>query len=1347
MNTIFLDLTNTSQLSLGLLRSKTCRIFSRHKLVPGALQCEVAVTGLVFQARCPISFCRCVHSTITMGLSEEGEENVFHRFEEVCLDLNMDASTKDEAWQNYQKMLANFSLEGDQMHWLACALYEACRRTSVPTVGRGTVEGNCVSLTRLLRSSKFSLIQFFNKMRKWSDMASLPKSFRDKIDKLERNFAVSTVIFKKFEPIFLDIFVNPSHELPRQHRGRKQRSVHMKNRKWTKNGLQLVEGRYPCTSNEVFNFAWTMFVQVKGNFPAISDDLVNSYHLLLCCIDWIFANAVLGARKDLLNPDFEGLPEDFHAATWRPGASAPCIVQFLCERHDGLVVEAKTIKEHWWKPHVRRLFEKKVLKGKVDNLSGILEIGNFEENVKTISNLYEEFVLGVGDFDERIFLGEDANEEIGTPGGQTSAADLAQQMQVKRSTLKQHFDETKSLTPSTPLTGRRYLKEKDPTSVTPVSTATQSVSRLQTLLAGCKTMPSDTLLELFKSCSRNPNEEIVQRVKEMGEMFCKFYAKSIENQAGAPIDFGRKRLQLGESLYFKTLEGIVQGEKKRITGSDGSQRKIDLLGLLENDFFHRSLFACCLEIVIFSYNSQRTFPWIVDIFELSPYHFYKVIEIIIRAEKGLSRDVVKHLNHIEESILESYAWKSDSPLWEALREQSVPNCEEVMPGTHMDSKGAPTTGSSSGFPFHARHPRLRSLVGDIKAAIQKSSEQVTSPVAPMAADRFSSPTPGNAKRRLFGVGPSVTTLPFSSQGSTVGTSSSVSPVITVISSTAHVASTNTTPAQMVPPQAKSILLSQLKGGASDTLLVSNKAASTLAPTTVLPRSDSPPPTTTIVSTTTSGTDSPAPGASTVTSSSTSTATIVSVGEPPEAISSENSSSNSPTPVASASGSTVVSSAAATSNGDSPTASTGGKAPSGQTQQAIVAMMEDGRQILIPVQIAQPSASSTTSPAPGSQQSTATNSVSTSTTPSTSASPGAGSAKKPAYFQVHYKLDAKNEQPPDHTYNKPKKTGSLALFFRKVYHLCSVRLRDLFEKLDLEDEALLRKIWTCFEFALISHPPLMCDRHLDQLIMCSIYLIAKVTERPLTFQNIMKCYRLQPQAQSHVYRSVLLSNRHRHGSGSSDSSKSNGGGSGTSSPVTIETRSEANSRDRDKKREPPVRSSSTLPQPHPGSQPPTPTRFLGSGADFDPEEERGDLINFYNRVFLKKIRSFALRFAEKVGETSNTPKLSPLPAVRCLQSSPRRVSSHHSLFISPHHAGSPVPAHATGGMTYCINRSPSKDLQAINRMIKANTPASKRALEVDRDDSVHSPAKRLALPYTLLRRLHGLQAVIDNTNAP
>ncbi|MEQ2186478.1 hypothetical protein GOODEAATRI_028871, partial [Goodea atripinnis] len=105
--------------------------------------------------------------------------------------------------------------------------------------------------------------------------------------------------------------------------------------------------------------------------------------------------------------------------------------------------------------------------------------------------------------------------------------------------------------------------------------------------------------------------------------------------------------------------------------------------------------------------------------------------------------------------------------------------------------------------------------------------------------------------------------------------------------------------------------------------------------------------------------------------------------------------------------------------------------------------------------------------------------------------------------------------------RPRRTGSLALFFRKVgagkcldrdllggrkpslfsdqvivclpmqvYHLASVRLRDLCLKLDIPSE-LRGKIWTCFEHALVHCTDLMKERHLDQLLLCCIYIISKV----------------------------------------------------------------------------------------------------------------------------------------------------------------------------------------------------------------------------------------------------------------
>ena len=43
--------------------------------------------------------------------------------------------------------------QGDKLHWLACALYVACRSATVATVGGGESQGNSVSLTQILRCS------------------------------------------------------------------------------------------------------------------------------------------------------------------------------------------------------------------------------------------------------------------------------------------------------------------------------------------------------------------------------------------------------------------------------------------------------------------------------------------------------------------------------------------------------------------------------------------------------------------------------------------------------------------------------------------------------------------------------------------------------------------------------------------------------------------------------------------------------------------------------------------------------------------------------------------------------------------------------------------------------------------------------------------------------------------------------------------------------------------------------------------------------------------------------------------------------------------------------------------
>ncbi|KAG7207865.1 hypothetical protein KM043_009463 [Ampulex compressa] len=958
-----------------------------------------------------------------MGQSDDIEDSTYSRHQDLCQKLNMDATAASEAWKSYETIRQNYTLEGDQLHWIGCALYVACRKSSIPTVGRtGTnVEGNCVSLTRLLQLCNLPLIQFFAKSKSWADMANMPQDFRSKIQKLEGNFSVSMVIFKKYQPIFTDIFKDPVDDISRPPRSRRHKAV-------------------PCTPARVFEFCWTLFICIKGAFPDISDDLVNSYHLLLVCCDLIYSNALLANRKDLLNPNFPGLPANFNDENYIPPQTANCIINLLCERHEAISVEAKVIKEYYLKNHINKLFNERVLRGDQSNFSGILEALNFDGNSKAINKAYEQHVLSVGDFDERIFLGHDASDNIGSPTQMMNVGDLHEQFQAKR---EQCGAQLQHLAPPTPLTGRKYLRTKDISNVTPVSTATQSVIRLQAMLAG-QSSPSDSLLQMLNSCSQDVQSLIEAKVKEIGEQFCANYNRSTNATEGSTPDFGKKRLYLGERLFYKLLEMILNDEKRK-------KPNYDITNLLTKEIFIQCLFACCLEIVIYSYKSNdKVFPWILHALNLEAYYFYKVIEIIVRAEDELSRDVVKHLNEIEEKILESLAWRSDSPLWPVIQStpEGVPSCEEAsLPGT-LETIDPNTPGQ----PVLRRIALDRGTHHDVQQSpISSASERFQSPVA----------ASGIAKKRLF----------------------------------------------------------------PDTRI------------------------------------------------------------------------------------------------------------SGQSVLRV--------QITVPVTITVPRTSSM----------------------QTTSSPiqGASSNRELA---------------------KPKRTGSVALFFRKFYYLACERMRDLCASLEITDDDSKKKIWTIFEYSIKERTELMKDRHLDQILMCAIYVVCKLAKMEKnSFTEIMRCYRLQPQAESHIYRSVLI--------GKTPLNSESKAANEVSVSKEVSNEKESN------------------------VAPPTPTNMAGTSQIFG-GETRGDLIKFYNTVYVPQVKEVANKLGLARGSIMNL-SLSPLPKGKPPASSPvRRVtSSIMTRTLDPKAiSASPAPQ-----LSYCFSRSPAKHLEAINKMMISVDPkksVGKRLLADDTD---------------------------------
>lgn len=672
---------------------------------------------------------------------------------QLCNSLNLDKQTADDVSKAFTRVGERFIVEGDKSQWLACAIYVI--------TNKNTKSSNGVSLTQLLRLCKLSLVDFLSSMDKWLKMTEPSAEIRSRISHLERNFNVSAVVFKKYKEIFPDVFK------PISAKSKDQEKTLNRTRKSTANAKL----NYEVTTADIYYFCWVLYINIKATRPAISEDLVNSYHLLLACIDFCYSNALVSKfAHDVLNPNFKGLPENFQSEDFKmmnPSNQPMCILQVLCNNWDGIVVDAKGIREHWLKPYVKELVNKKVLQvssttNEPPNMFlGVLDASNFESNMSKLTKEHDATMLSIGDFDERIFLSENAHKELGAPvydlgdlkrminerdssanSTPSSATNSAESTDLDKQ--KPSLENGGRFVPQTPLSNRNYLANKAAQPSSPVANATRKVGDLYRMLAECTGEPSASLEDIFKLCTVNPRDAIMERTSQMVEKFVVAYTTDQSEQQA--VELARKRVDLARKLYFKVLEAIIIREQKRLpTDKIGDS----LSSLLGHEIFHISLFACCVEIVLASHNAKRTFPWVLDVYKdlgetrLYPFLFYKVIELVIREEERLSRDIVKHLATIEERVLDSMAWESDSPLWTAIAANgSIPSCQDVVL--------PPSTNEQNPFEMSP----LSSL---------RRNEGFQSPM-PVSGRYSITPLEGGARRRLFdgglsGDGSSATTQP------------------------------------------------------------------------------------------------------------------------------------------------------------------------------------------------------------------------------------------------------------------------------------------------------------------------------------------------------------------------------------------------------------------------------------------------------------------------------------------------------------------------------------------------------------------------------------------------------------
>lgn len=624
------------------------------------------------------------------NMSEGEKLRTEHR--DICGQLNIDAATEEQSWNSFQDTQKTYNLDVDQLHWLCCSLFITCRKKVTPTVGNtnSVLHGNCVSMTRLLRLCKINLNEFFKKINQWMEMTSQPEDCRNAISSLQHNFIVTMSIYQKYRDMFPSMFVAPCEE--EQRRGKKSKPQ-------------------PCTSGQLYKFCWKLFICAKSEYPDQNGDLVKSYNMLLCCLDLVYANVIAEGRTDLVNPAFEGLPKYFISQGVIPPEPV-CIIEHIKEDNCSSVI--MDMRETIWKSTIQQFCQTNVLRGNSETLMELITVANFEFNLKSLDTTYNTFILSYGEFDESIAL------EQKTPEGP---------LLVKSELPLSGTPERIPLYQQTPLNGRTRHVSNDVIKFTPISTANASVAKLHMkLMISNAGEGHGSFKELLRMCPQDLSHVLRERVAAMREKFVRYmHDQKWSRQAIA------SRWEKIQTLYYRLLEFIIRAEVKRT--------KVNMVKeLCCEDMFNQTLLVCSAEIVTFAHNLQQNFPCILKVFDMPPFIFYRIIELVMMHHNDLlSREITKHLDIIENQCIESLCWQSNSPLWRAMENigYRVPCAKDVECSIDL-----------SGITPHKPGDSASKINGQLQFESTPSTSTST-PSTSASGSARKPPNPDSAKKRLF----------------------------------------------------------------------------------------------------------------------------------------------------------------------------------------------------------------------------------------------------------------------------------------------------------------------------------------------------------------------------------------------------------------------------------------------------------------------------------------------------------------------------------------------------------------------------------------------------------------------
>ncbi|OAY73417.1 Retinoblastoma-related protein [Ananas comosus] len=289
----------------------------------------------------------------------------------------------------------------------------------------------------------------------------------------------------------------------------------------------------------------------------------------------------------------------------------------------------------------------------------LLDERSLQSSILILGRHYENAINTQGELDERMFVNDEENllDSESTSGATFCSTRFKfESLASPTRTIKSMLNLPRS--PSSPTNGC-FINSSKMVQMTPVSSAMTSAKWLRDVISSLPPKPSTELERFFASCDRDITSDVTRRADIILEAI--FPSSS---SGGRSISFdttwAKERKMEALKLYYRVLEAICKAESQLLSENN-------LTSLLSNERFHRCMLACSAEIVLATHKSVvMMLPDVLRAVGLTAFDLSKVIESFVRHEETLPRELKRHLNSLEEQLLESKALEKGSSLYNSL---------------------------------------------------------------------------------------------------------------------------------------------------------------------------------------------------------------------------------------------------------------------------------------------------------------------------------------------------------------------------------------------------------------------------------------------------------------------------------------------------------------------------------------------------------------------------------------------------------------------------------------------------------------------------------------------------------